>query len=474
VTKRAATRSSMLNGLEACSVSLGTVPVVHGALIVVVEDGTITSVTSDVLVPWWSITKSAIAAAALRLVEAGEFTLDAPLPARPYTLRQLLQHRTGLRDYGPLGAYHDAVARGDPPWDDARLMREVQAEDLLFEPGTGFSYSNVGYLIVRRRIEEVTRMSLAQALDSLVFAPLGLRARIESALTVSSVSCIVAGYDPGWVFHGLLVSPLADAALFVDRLLTGRLLGPALLRELRGEFSLGGRVPQRPWLAPAYALGLMTGVGAHGAQYAGHTGHGPGSTIAVYQAVDRIPRRTAAVFASTDDEGSVEQLTMDLAYGTDSTRLPHIPWPGELRVAERAVTDADYGQLWRLHVDAMRDYVAATYGWVDEVQERLFREGWQRKIAQRVLVDDVVVAAWLIERRPDGIFLSFVEVASSHQGRGIGTIIVRRVLSEARAARLPARLGVMRSNPRARRLYERLGSSVEHETATHYSMIAGE
>jgi hypothetical protein len=59
----------------------------------------------------------------------------------------------------------------------------------------------------------------------------------------------------------------------------------------------------------------MTGLGAHGAHYAGHTGGGPGSTVAVYQAVDRIPRMTAAVFASTDEEGSVEKLTMDLAYG---------------------------------------------------------------------------------------------------------------------------------------------------------------
>jgi CubicO group peptidase (beta-lactamase class C family) len=199
-------------------------------------------------------------------------------------------------------------------------MREVRADDLLFEPGTAFSYSNVGYLIVRRRIEEVTGMSLGQALDSLVFAPLGLGARIESVLT--GVSCIAAGYDPAWVFHGLLVSPPATVALFVDRLLTGRLLGPALLRELRSERSVGGPapVPQRPWLVSAYALGLMTGVGAHGALYAGHTGSGPGSTVAVYQAVDRIPRRTAAAFVSTDEAGSVEKLTMDLAYGADSTR----------------------------------------------------------------------------------------------------------------------------------------------------------
>src|SRR5260370_4305722 len=148
------------------------------------------------------------------------------------------------------------------------------------------------------------------------------------------------------------------------------------------------------------------------------------------------------------------------------------PGPRELRVEERAAADPDYEQLGRLHVDAMREYVAATYGWVDEVQERLFRDGWQTKLAQRVLVDGAIVAAWLIEYRPDDIFLSFVEVASSHQGRGIGTLIVRRVLSDAAAARLPARLNVMKSNPGARRLYGRLGFTAEEETATHFCMVA--
>ena len=55
-------------------------------------------------------------------------------------------------------------------------------------------------------------------------------------------------------------------------------------------------------------------------------------------------------------------------------------------LAEREATDADYDQLWRLHVDTMRRYVATTYGWVDAVQEQLFREAWRWKGGQRVIV----------------------------------------------------------------------------------------
>ena len=70
--------------------------------------------------------------------------------------------------------------------------------------------------------------------------------------------------------------------------------------------------------------------------------------------------------------------------------MPSTLWPTESTI-ERDATDADYGVLWRLHVDTMRPYVTATYGWVDAVQERLFREAWQWKAGQRVLFEGAVV-----------------------------------------------------------------------------------
>ena len=63
-------------------------------------------------VPWWSFTKTILSAAALALVRDGILALDAPLPDKPYTLRHLLQHRSGLADYGWFPEYHEAVTRG--------------------------------------------------------------------------------------------------------------------------------------------------------------------------------------------------------------------------------------------------------------------------------------------------------------------------------------------------------------------------
>jgi CubicO group peptidase (beta-lactamase class C family) len=63
----------------------------------VLENGALTRSNGvSVLVPWWSFTKTVIAAGALALVRDGRLTLDEPLAKRPYSLRQLLQHRAGV------------------------------------------------------------------------------------------------------------------------------------------------------------------------------------------------------------------------------------------------------------------------------------------------------------------------------------------------------------------------------------------
>jgi len=125
-------------------------------------------------VPWWSFTKTVLAAAALVLVRDGVAALDAPLHGRSHTLRHLLQHRSGLTDYGGLSAYHEAVARGDDPWPVPTLLERTEAARLRYPAGAGWDYSNIGYLFVRELIESATGESLDSALRRLVLRPLGI------------------------------------------------------------------------------------------------------------------------------------------------------------------------------------------------------------------------------------------------------------------------------------------------------------
>lgn len=285
----------------------------------VVEEGTVVSGRDRGRpVPWWSFTKTVLSAAALVLVRDGALGLDEPLPGRPYTLRQLLQHRSGLADYGGLAAYHEAVAHGNDPWPVRILLERTQAERLRYPPGEGWDYSNIGYLFIRHIIEETIGEPLDAALRRLVLAPLG----IGTALIASSPADLdgvpmgdATGYHPGWVYHGLLVGAVEEAALLLDRLLNGGLLPGGLLADMRSVHALPGPIPDRQWVLPGYGLGLMIGRIASGQRVEGHTGGGPGSTIAVYRTSSGPIPRTSAYFATSDEWKEAEDETFRLLEG---------------------------------------------------------------------------------------------------------------------------------------------------------------
>ncbi|VVP05478.1 D-aminopeptidase [Pseudomonas fluorescens] len=263
----------------------------------------------DVTVPWWSFTKTVLAAAALSLVRDGLIGLDEGVPEGPFTLRQLLRHEAGLADYSELADYHTAVARNETPWSAAEMLQRLDATRLRYAPGDGWRYSNVGYLFIARLIARVTGLRLEEALTQRVFAPLGL-SRIRLATTRADLAYVNMGaastYDPGWVYHGLLVGPLVEAALCLDRLLDGHLLPQSLLREMQTVRTLGGPIAGRPWVAPGYGLGLMQGMVESGLTLSGHTGVGPGSIIAVYRCIDGNSTASCAVFDESGNEGAVE------------------------------------------------------------------------------------------------------------------------------------------------------------------------
>ncbi|MGJ7517765.1 serine hydrolase domain-containing protein [Pseudomonas baetica] len=279
-------------------------------LFALVSNGTLlTPEQPGTTVPWWSFSKTVLAAAALSLVRDGLTGLDETVPEGPFTLRQLLRHEAGLADYSELADYHAAVARHDIPWPADDLLQRLDAGRLRYTPGGGWRYSNVGYLYVARLIQRVTGSSLEEALTRRVFTPLGL-----THVRLAKNRCDLLGvdmggapdYDPGWVYHGLLVGPLEEAAVCLYRLLSGHLLPFDLLREMQEAHPLGGPIPGRPWLSPGYGLGLMQGVETGGLTLSGHTGSGPGSVVAVYRGIDGDNTASCAVFQANTCEGVVE------------------------------------------------------------------------------------------------------------------------------------------------------------------------
>jgi CubicO group peptidase (beta-lactamase class C family) len=279
------------------------------ALAVVEEGVMVKDHKADTVIPWWSFTKTVLALAALALVRDERLALDAALPGRPYTLRHLLQHRAGLPDYSELASYHEAVARDEEPWPVPLLLERVEVDRPRYAPGQGWRYSNIGYLFVTDLIREATDQDLDSALRRLILDPLGAEG-VRLARSRADLIGVDLGespsYHPKWVYHGLLVGSVKEAALLLHRSLAEGFLPSDLSDKMRSAHRLGGPVLGRPWRSPGYGLGLMTGETRYGWRVEGHTGGGPGSVCAVYHCAEANPPRTAAAFASGESARVVE------------------------------------------------------------------------------------------------------------------------------------------------------------------------
>ncbi|HEU0165062.1 MAG TPA: serine hydrolase domain-containing protein, partial [Thermomicrobiales bacterium] len=286
----------------------------------------------DARFPIYSITKTFIATAILKLVEAGSFPLDLParafLPGVPLdpaiTIRQLLNHTSGLPDYGRLASYHDDLRR-DPTaaWSPQEFLERTLAQGPLFPPGQGWQYSNIGYLILNRVLDYAMWTSFADALTQLVITPAEL-SRTSVATSLESMRILTPGfstalndaaddrprniaprYHPGWVSHGLVLSTATEVATFFDALFGGRLLTPSSLAAMLDPV----RVPidRHPFfVTPSYGLGLMLDPGSPHGLIAGHGGGGPGYSLGAVRIIPSEGGRAITSIALTNrDRGDV-------------------------------------------------------------------------------------------------------------------------------------------------------------------------
>lgn len=151
----------------------------HGGETVAVEVGELEygtghAVTRDAAFPIGSITKAFTATVAMILVADGDLELDAPLGehvaklgdlGNELTLRQLLSHTSGLAG-GPGEVHTSSIRR--------YVLDHCCRQNLVLPPGAGFSYSNIGYVLVGHLIETVTGMSWWEAMESCLLLPLGI------------------------------------------------------------------------------------------------------------------------------------------------------------------------------------------------------------------------------------------------------------------------------------------------------------
>jgi D-alanyl-D-alanine carboxypeptidase len=246
-----------------------------------------------------SVAKAFSGAVALHLVQQGSLRLDDTigqwLPSLPaawssVTVRQMLNHTSGLPDYTQSKAFaRHAQTKPRAYVPPSRIIDWVRSSRLVFPPGSRYEYSNTDNIVVGLIAERVTGRSYGDVLSTLVFAPAGLTQTSFPTRMISLPRPYIHGYlvAPGqspqdsttlvspsgaWA-SGAIVSTPRDLGAFIRAYLGRKFFGAAEQRE-QLQFVRGSSSPPGPGRNSA-GLAIFRYRTRCGTVY-GHTGNYPG------------------------------------------------------------------------------------------------------------------------------------------------------------------------------------------------------
>jgi ribosomal protein S18 acetylase RimI-like enzyme len=139
----------------------------------------------------------------------------------------------------------------------------------------------------------------------------------------------------------------------------------------------------------------------------------------------------------------------------------------------RLAIEEDAEFVYRARVTGKKGCVTQLWGRDEEEQQAKFAERWATSTYEIVTLEGVDVGVVTVDRHPTELFLGYLGILPEYQRRGLGTLVLQRLLAEGVAAGRPVGLRVLKANHRARRPYQRLGFVVVGETETHDLMRSG-
>ncbi|WP_086855735.1 serine hydrolase domain-containing protein [Amycolatopsis lexingtonensis] len=300
-----------------------------------------------------SVSKTFTATLVLKLAAKGRLRLDAPiseyLPGllpypEPITVRQLLQHTSGLpRDLAPQYTWTtlpELDTERFVHFDEVEAIHDSTVQPLLFPPGTGWSYSNTGYNVLALLVEKLTGRRFEQVLADWITGPLHLADTFLPRDFPLVPNPAMHGYEQLYPApHGLtdvtaynlsryfgagdIISSGTDLNRFFHALLGGELLPAGLLAQMKTTVpwpDTEGRI--------GYGLGLMRislvgpcGPGAP--EVWGHAGDVPGYNT--WSMSDETGTRGITVGSSPDVTASQDAASGRLLAMVAEFCTPNVP-----------------------------------------------------------------------------------------------------------------------------------------------------
>ena len=240
--------------------------------------------------------------------------------ANEVTLRHLLLHTSGIRDY--LGIKQYVTALNTP------FFRETQQEKLKYIYGKSaelpvdekYSYSNTNYVLLGLVVEEARKMTLWDAMDTYIFDPLGLdnsemgtheapipagTARPYRQITKGKYQDIMhTAVSDAATGDGGVAANMQEVNAFIEGLFSGKLMSDAAFKQMTEDLILVGEgfedFPQ--WDGESYGLGISLWNTPYGKAY-GHTGSTASYDAFMFYFIDQKATISIGYNGQTDAEG---------------------------------------------------------------------------------------------------------------------------------------------------------------------------
>ena len=245
-----------------------------------------------------SITKTYMAALALLLAREGHLDLDRAissyLPRETMdrlprgldpSIRQLLNHSSGIPDYYSERFYREDWKRSEP-LTPALTLHAIRGLPATSAPGARFEYSNTNYQVLSLVIERATGQTIAQLLQDRLMAPLGLKSTYYSIK--SPPGDVIHGYgspfDPWEETFAYRENSGPDGGMFATASDVAKLLRALFAKD--GALSDLGRAmieaPLETGLRKQQGMGIEILSARSGQKVLGHTGSIDGYLSAAY------------------------------------------------------------------------------------------------------------------------------------------------------------------------------------------------
>ncbi len=215
-----------------------------------------------------SVTKPFVSVAILQLAEEGKLSLNDPinsyLPVEiaeaieqsdEITIHQLLDHTSGIADYDEMSMILEEYENPEKIISYEQGMWDGIDDDPLYDPGMGYTYSNVNYILLTLIIDRASGTSYEEYIQEQILNPCDMKdttihrenrlpdphmhaIEVDDDGSIMDFSNLYKNYDRG---SGDIVSTAADLNAFHTALISGELISPSSIDQMKTISSQSGK-----------------------------------------------------------------------------------------------------------------------------------------------------------------------------------------------------------------------------------------